>query len=170
MSFHELAALAREGKVTETTRVRRRADAPWEPAWTIIGLFADDGTPREPALAHAESAQAGSAAAAAAADPIWMPQPKPRRVIIEPMAALRLSIAAAFGAMWLAIVYRQAQWQALAFPVHSNRAGDDLSCWFPIIGPCSALECACFYFDLFALTTYAAWRALARFFTADTAQ
>lgn len=161
LSFQELAALAREGKVTETTRVRRRPDAPWEPAWTVIGLFADDGTARAPARTRSESPARASAGAEL---PGWSPPPKTRRATIEPLALLRLSLAAAFGAMWVGIAYRQAQWQALVFPAHGGQSADELACWFPVIGPCSALECACFYFDLFALTTYAAWRASARFF------
>lgn len=164
LSFQELAALAREGKVTETTRVRRRADAPWEPAWAVIGLFADDGTPRAEAKPPdpVSLGPVGNSTASASA-PAWMAgfQPRQRRAGPGLREMARAGLSALAGMLLVGLIYRQAYWREVAFPAHRSPQSD-LTCWFPLLGACTPLECEFLYFDVFALAAAAAWVGLGR--------
>jgi hypothetical protein len=168
MPFVELAALARNGTITETTRVRRaNAGAPWSPAWTVVGLLEGARPHATEATTQGSLNEAPTTRSVDGAPTEGHHAAAPPAVVVRRdregghAAVTRGLGCAAVALLVTAAIYRRAYWSALRFPPRRLPGETGGGHFFPLVGECNALECALLYFDLFLLVAVAAsfaWR------------
>jgi hypothetical protein len=167
VSFKELAALVREGKVSEGTQVCRAGTMNWEPAWRVPGLFRAAGVVQEgDSPVPAEGGQPGVAIPAAPI-PTFSRGERGKSAPTSPRLGLaelgRGLIAAVVGLLAVGFFYRWAWQTTLAFPMPAITVDAELiDCYFPVVGRCTRLECGLLYLDVFVVAALATWYAAAK--------
>jgi hypothetical protein len=170
VSFKKLAALVRDGKVSETTHVARAGTADWQPAWHVPGLFRAAGiavegeSPPVEGLGDPEGApvqgSGGKAHDASLASlPGYVPTAMPRPMLTL-ADVVRGVIATVVGVLAVGFFYRWAWQTSIAFPMPPKMVdGELIDCYFPLVGRCTMLECALLYLDVFGVAALATWYA-----------
>ncbi|HUY31361.1 MAG TPA: DUF4339 domain-containing protein [Pirellulales bacterium] len=159
ISFPELVALVRAGRVTESVRVRREGANDWMPAWNVIGLFSEAQRLKNGEPAAAETSMPAAEAAPALTVPAVEPSRCAEARAKRSARSVRQSIAAAGGGLAVVVAtYGFTRRANLVFPKpqHLRRAPSALYD-IPLFGDGTALECGLFYFDLFLIAAAAVW-------------
>lgn len=95
LSFVELQAMGRDGRLGETDLVRREGADDWEKAYRVVGLLGDSAADRESPAAPAPPRSAAEAALAALTGPSpEPPPPPPRRWWQHPVDKLEIGLLA----------------------------------------------------------------------------